>query len=177
MKKAIFVGLFSCSLFFPSAFARDNITTVGSSTVYPFATVASENFGRAHGSTPNIESTGTGGGFKLICKGTGVKTPDISNASRAIKSKEVENCKSNGVTPVEVKIGYDGIVIANDKSGFAFELTLRELYLALAKKVPHGKQMMDNPYMMWSDINPKLTNKKICCGIKIDKCGIKSVTQ
>ena len=161
MKKAIFVGLFSCSLFFPSAFARDNITTVGSSTVYPFATVASENFGRAHGSTPIIESTGTGGGFKLFCKGTGVKTPDISNASRAIQSKEVENCKSNGVTPVEVKIGYDGIVIANDKSGFAFELTLRELYLALAKKVPHGKQMMDNPYMMWSDINPKLPNKKI----------------
>ena len=159
MKKAIFVGLFSCSVFFPSAFARDNITTVGSSTVYPFATVASENFGRAHGSTPIIESTGTGGGFKLFCKGTGVKTPDISNASRAIKSKEVENCKSNGVTPVEVKIGYD--VIANDKSGFAFELTLRELYLALAKKVPHGKQMMDNPYMMWSDINPKLPNKKI----------------
>lgn len=167
MKKLIMASAISLVLT-TNAFARDKIQTVGSSTVYPFATVVSENFGRTHGSTPIIESTGTGGGFKLFCKGTGVETPDISNASRAIKSKEVENCKSNGVTPVEVKIGYDGIVIANDKSGFAFELTLREVYLALAKKVPHGiytpwppGDMMDNPYVMWSDINPALPNKKI----------------
>lgn len=97
--------------------ARDYISIVGSSTVYPFATVVAETFGKTTGfKTPKIESTGTGGGFKLFCGGIGVAHPDITNASRAIKKSEMDLCAANGVAEViEVKIGYDGNAIANSK--------------------------------------------------------------
>ena len=94
---------------------RDYIYIVGSSTVYPFSTVVAERFGRStEFKTPKVESTGSGGGLKLFCDGVGVDYPDITNASRAIKQSEVDNCAKNGVTDIiEVKIGYDGIVMAN----------------------------------------------------------------
>lgn len=150
----------------PAMAARDYISIVGSSTVYPFATVVAEQFGKGSSfKTPKIESTGSGGGFKLFCAGVGVEHPDITNASRAIKSSEVETCAKNGVKEiVEVKIGYDGIVVASTKQAEPLKLTRQELYLALAKEVPDPKnpgQLIANPYMNWSDINPALPNTKI----------------
>ncbi len=141
--------------------ARDYITIVGSSTVYPFATVVAEQFGRTtRFKTPKVESTGSGGGLKLFCAGVGVSHPDISNSSRRIKQSEVDNCKANGVTEiVEVKIGYDGIVIANSVEADAYELSLREVFLALAKDVPDpggSERLLPNPYRSWRDINPAL---------------------
>ena len=122
--------------------SRDQIKIVGSSTVYPFATVVAERFGKTSGfKTPVIESTGSGGGLKLFCKGLGTQHPDITNASRRIKLKEVKNCEKNGVSDItEIKVGFDGIAIANAKSGPSFDLTLRDLYLALAKEVPSDKK-------------------------------------
>ena len=149
--------------------ARDYIFIVGSSTVYPFATVVAENFGRSTGfRTPKIESTGSGGGLKLFCSGIGIEHPDITNASRRIKSSEVDLCASNGVTDiVEVRIGYDGIVLANDKAAPLFDLSLRDVWLALAKEVPNpdGSEdvanMVANPYKTWKDVNPALPALKI----------------
>ena len=59
-------------------------------TVFPFATAVAEHFGQAGKfKAPVIESTGTGGGFKLFCAGVGGDdTPDIANASRKIKASE-----------------------------------------------------------------------------------------
>ncbi|WP_428624063.1 PstS family phosphate ABC transporter substrate-binding protein [Sedimenticola sp.] len=149
-----------------NAASRDYISIVGSSTVYPFATVVAETFGKTtHFKTPKIESTGSGGGLKLFCAGVGVEHPDITNASRRIKSSEIERCASNGVTDiVEVKIGYDGIVIANSKSAPQMNLTRRDLFLALAKKVPNVKgsgELIDNPYKSWNEVNASLPNTAI----------------
>jgi phosphate transport system substrate-binding protein len=145
--------------------ARDYISIVGSSTVYPFATVVAENFGRTTKfKTPTIESTGSGGGLKLFCSGVGVRFPDITNSSRRIRPSEVRDCASNGVDEiVEVKIGYDGIVIANDKSAPAFSLTTAQLFLALAKQVPNpsGAGVVPNPYERWSDIDASLPAERI----------------
>jgi phosphate transport system substrate-binding protein len=149
--------------FAASAEARDQIRIVGSSTVFPFSTVVAEQFGKTSGfKTPVVESTGTGGGFKLFCAGVGVDHPDISNASRAIKDSEIENCAANGVTEItEVKIGYDGIVVANAKSAPAFSLTVEQIWQALAKDVPVNGQLVANPYKNWSDIDPSLPNEAI----------------
>jgi len=141
--------------------ARDNISIVGSSTVYPFSTVVAERFGRSTDfRTPKIESTGTGGGFKLFCAGIGVQHPDITNASRRIKPSEVADCNANGVTDiVEVKLGYDGIVLANSRRAGVIDLTLAQVYLALAKRVPDPDSpanLVPNPYRRWSDIDPGL---------------------
>jgi len=139
---------------------------VGSSTVYPFATVVAETFGKSTSfKTPKVESTGSGGGLKLFCGGIGVRHPDIANASRRIKQSEVRRCVANGVEEIiEVKIGYDGIVVANSKSSPRANLSLKNLYLALAKDIPSPdgeKQMIANPYQKWSDIDPSLPDAKI----------------
>lgn len=149
-----------------AAQARDQIRIVGSSTVFPFATAVAEQFGKTTKfKTPVIESTGSGGGLKLFCSGVGVGHPDITNASRRIKSSEVKLCAKNGVTNItEVKVGFDGIVIANSKQGPKTSLTLRQVFLALAKQVPanaDGSKLQENPYKMWSDIDPSLPKTKI----------------
>ncbi|MGD8252935.1 MAG: PstS family phosphate ABC transporter substrate-binding protein [Syntrophobacterales bacterium] len=146
--------------------ARDYISIVGSSTVYPFATVVAEQFGKTtRYKTPKIESTGSGGGLKLFCAGVGVEHPDITNASRRIKQSEIDKCRNNGVTEiVEVKIGYDGIVLANSKRAKPMKLSRKDIFLALAKEVPNpkgGEKLVTNPYRTWKDVNPSLPNVKI----------------
>ena len=145
--------------------SRDTISIVGSSTVFPFATVVAERFGKSTDfSTPKIESTGSGGGLKLFCGGVGVDTPDITNASRRIKDSELQMCQDNGVEDVvEVLIGYDGIAIANSVEADQYELSAADLYLALAKEVPNpdGEGLVANPYKMWSQVNPELPTNAI----------------
>jgi phosphate transport system substrate-binding protein len=147
---------------------RDYISIVGSSTVYPFATVVAEQFGKTtRFKTPKIESTGSGGGLKLFCAGVGVEYPDITNASRRIKKSEQEMCAKNGVTDVvEVKIGYDGIVLANSKAAPQLKLSRKDIFLAVAKEVPDPQdpasgKLVENPYQTWKDVNPALPNVKI----------------
>ena len=146
-----------------AAEARDQIRIVGSSTVFPFATAVAEEFGKTtDNKTPVVESTGSGGGLKLFCAGVGVGHPDITNASRRIKSSEVERCAGNGVTDItEVKIGYDGIVLANSKETDTFSITLQQLFLALAKDVPSEGGMVPNPNQTWADVDASLPAVKI----------------
>ena len=143
-----------------NAFARDNIEVVGSSTVYPFSTVVAERYGRSTGkATPKIESTGSGGGMKLFCSGVGTNYPDITNSSRRIKKSEFKKCQENGVKDViEVQIGYDGIVIANSVDAKSINLSRKDIFLALAAKVPGDNEgsLIDNPYTNWKQINPLL---------------------
>jgi phosphate transport system substrate-binding protein len=146
--------------------ARDYISIVGSSTVFPFASTVAENFGRAGKfKTPKVESTGTGGGMKLFCGGVGVQYPDIADASRRMKPTEFADCAAKGVRDIsEIKIGFDGIVIANSKAAPQFKLTRQQLYLALAKQVPSRQDpnvLETNPYMNWRDIAKSLPDAKI----------------
>lgn len=148
-----------------TALARDELKIVGSSTVYPFSSFVAEEFGsvsRYH--TPIVESTGTGGGMKLFCAGNEMDTPDIVNASRRIKIKELNLCLRNGVSDItEVMFGYDGIVIAQSKVNKPMQLTKMELLLAVAKLVPDpsGSGLIENPYTHWNQINSKLPDRKI----------------
>ncbi|MFT6387363.1 MAG: phosphate transport system substrate-binding protein [Cellvibrionaceae bacterium] len=148
-----------------SASARDGISIVGSSTVYPFATVVAEKFGKTTTfKTPTIESTGSGGGFKLFCNGVGIQHPDVTNSSRRMKASEFEKCSANGVKVTEILIGFDGIAIANSKKSSQYELTRKDLYLALAKNVPAldgSEKLVANPYLTWKDVNPALANVAI----------------
>ncbi len=156
------VGLVAVGLTNPAE-ARDEIRIVGSSTVFPFATATAEEFGKVGGFvTPVVESTGTGGGIKLFCEGVGTSTPDIANASRRIKKGEVETCSKNGVFKIhEVKVGYDGIVLAHLKSAAPFELSREQIWKALAKDVLIGGKWVPNPYKNWSDIDSSLPKQKI----------------
>jgi len=146
------------------AATRDSVSVVGSSTVYPFATVVAERFGRSSSfKAPKIESTGSGGGLKLFCKGVGANTPDITNASRRIKKSEYDSCQANGVTAiVEVLVGFDGIAIANSRKSPQFKFSLQDLYLALAKDIPGADgRLVPNPNKTWKDVNASLPAQKI----------------
>ncbi|MES9925629.1 MAG: PstS family phosphate ABC transporter substrate-binding protein [Candidatus Thiodiazotropha endolucinida] len=164
MKKLISAAVaLSLTGFVGMASARDYISVVGSSTVYPFATVVAEQFGKTSKfKTPKIESTGSGGGLKLFCAGVGVEHPDITNASRRIKKSEVERCAGNGINDIiEVKVGYDGIALANSKAAPRFSVSRKDIFLALAKEVPDPKdptsgKLVANPYLTWKEVNNDL---------------------
>lgn len=162
----MFVSLMSAWGQSDNAVARDYIAIVGSSTVYPFSTTVAEQFGKTtRYKTPKVESTGSGGGFKLFCAGLGVSTPDVTNSSRRMKKSEFDQCRANGVKDiVEVKIGYDGIVLANSKNAPQMSVARRDIFLALAKNVPDPKdetKTIRNPYKTWKDINASLPDVKI----------------
>ena len=167
LKATIAAGALAIVTLAGPAEARDQIRIVGSSTVFPFSTAVAETFGRnTKLKTPVVESTGSGGGLKLFCAGVGTSTPDITNASRRIKASEVARCAKNGVGKItEVKVGFDGIVIANAKSAQPMKLTRRFLYLALAKRVPAGNKdggkLIANPNKTWKDVDPSLPAIKI----------------
>ena len=155
---AVAVILFSSNI----ALAREQISIVGSSTVYPFSSTVAEKFGQQNKfKSPVVESTGSGGGLKMFCKGVGTTMPDITNASRAIKQREIDMCKENGVTPIEYLIGYDGIVIANKSNGPDYVLSKEQIWRAVAEKVLIDGEWVENPYQKWSDIDASLPDIKI----------------
>jgi len=163
MKKLIL--LLVLGLFFANVNARDQVKIVGSSTVYPFASYVAEEFGSvSRYPTPVVESTGTGGGMKLFCSDNSLNSPDITNASRRIKIKELNLCNRNGVKNItEAMFGYDGIVLAQSNKNKPMNITKHELLLAVAKLVPNKNKdgLIDNPYQFWDQINAKLPHRKI----------------
>lgn len=160
MQKTLLTAVAAVALigFAGQAAARDQLQIVGSSTVFPFTTTVAENFAKTSGmAAPVVESTGTGGGMKLFCAGVGEAHPDITGASRRMKTGEFEDCAKNGVTDIiEIKVGYDGLSLASSKAGPDLNLTKAQIFLALAKQVPVDGALVDNPYKMWSDIDPSL---------------------
>lgn len=165
MKKTLFILIISAfATGLPAAGARDTISIVGSSTVFPFAAVVAERFGKLTDfRAPKVEANGSGSGFILFCKGVGGATPDITNSSRRIKRSEYDLCRRNGITEiVEVMIGYDGIVLAGSRHSDPMNLTRRDLYLALAKWVPGpAGAMVENPHATWKEVNPLLPDVRI----------------
>jgi phosphate transport system substrate-binding protein len=143
--------------------ARDYVWGAGSSTVFPFATRVAENYAKKTGSkAPKIESLGTGGGIKLFCSGTGEGFPDIANASRPMKKSEFDACAAKGVKDIIVlKVGFDGIVIANDKDAPVYNFKTDALYLGLSAQVLRYGKFVPNPYSTWDDVGTGLPGNKI----------------
>ena len=147
-----------------AAHARDEIRIVGSSTVFPYNQAVSEQFANStEFPSPIVESTGTGGGMQIFCGGIGEDFADITGASRSMKASEYELCVSNGVTDItEANIGNDGLSIAiSSDNDYDWDLSLEEIYLALAAQVPVDGEWADNPNTMWSDIDSRLPETEI----------------
>ena len=160
-------------LFSTSVFARDTITITGSSTVFPFTQLVAENF---QGNTPIVESVGTGAGVKIFCEGIGEDSPDIVDASRPMKDGELKACEDAGVkSPLELKIGYDGIVFATAADGPDFALTAQDVYKALAANIVIDGKLVANPYTNWNEINSALPDWKIDAYIPGEKHGTREV--
>ncbi|MBZ4672087.1 MAG: periplasmic phosphate binding protein [Deferribacteraceae bacterium] len=164
MKKSLLIAFvfMACLTVAGVASAREQIRIVGSSTVYPFSSYVAEEFGATTNfKTPVVESTGSGGGHKLFGEGVGEKTPDITNSSRRIKVKELQNNIEKGIETIELKIGFDGIVLAENKDASDLKLSRKDILLAVAEEVPVGNKLVKNPYKYWNEINPDLPKRKI----------------
>jgi len=163
MKRTIFLTSIISSLVLTTvAQARDSISIAGSSTVLPFARIIAEQLGKnPNFKTPVVESGGSSVGKKGVCDGVGTKFIDIGNASSRMKIKELEYCEKNGVKLTEIKVGYDGIVVANSKKGKILNISKSDLGKALTAKVAINGKLVDNPYKKWSDVNPSLPNVDI----------------
>jgi len=142
---------------------RQQAWAAGSSTVFPFATRVAENVARTTGgAAAKVESLGTGGGIKLFCGGAGPAYPDVANASRPMKKSEFELCAKNGVDDVvEIKVGFDGIVIANARGGATYDLTLEEIYRGLADELPAGGAFAKNTAKTWAEVEKTLPADRI----------------
>ena len=157
MRFTTVAGFMTVVLAGTSAQARDYISIAGSSTVLPFATIIAEHLGNNPTfKTPIVESGGSSVGKKGVCEGTGAEFTDIGNASSRMKTGELEFCDKNGVTVTEIKVGYDGIVVAGSKSGPVLKISKSDLGKALTATVPVDGIMVANPYKLWSDVNPEL---------------------
>ena len=163
MKKTIIMaGIISGLVVTSVAQARDTLSLAGSSTVLPFARIIAEQLGKnPNFKTPVVESGGSSVGKKGVCDGVGTKFIDIGNASSRMKTKELAYCEKNGVKLTEIKVGYDGIVVANSKKGKVLNISKADLGKALTAKVAINGKMVDNPYKKWSDINTSLPNVEI----------------
>lgn len=167
MKTKLLSGVAAFALaataFSVTANARDNIRIVGSSTVFPFTQAVAEQFANMTGSpAPVVESTGTGGGMKIFCEGVGEDKVDITGASRAMKESEFKACIEGGVDSVtEVLIGYDGIAFATSRGGTTIDVTLPQLFQALASEVEVDGEVVANPFTKWSEIDPSLPDVEI----------------
>ena len=163
MKKTFALAAIGIVSIAGAAQARDQISIVGSSTVFPFTTAVAEQFARAGGfQAPVVESTGTGGGMRIFCGGIGESHPDVTGASRAMKASEYENCVDNGVTDIsEILIGYDGIAMAGSRQGVQFDVSKAELFAALAAEVEVDGEIVANPHRRWSDIDTDLPSIEI----------------
>ena len=163
LKSILIAAVISLAATLPStAREGDQVSVVGSSTVFPFATITAERFAKnTDFPAPVIESTGSGGGMKLFCAGIGLEHPDVTNASRAIKQSEADKCAAAGVTPIEYLIGYDGITFANSNKATQYKLTKEDIFKAVSLKVMSNGKLVPNGYKRWSDINPDLPKVKI----------------
>jgi len=160
--KKIILGL-TLAFVASTAQARDFVSIAGSSTVLPFATIIAEELGKNPNiKTPVVESGGSSVGKKGVCDGIGVETIDIGNASSRMKTGELEYCDKNGVTLTEIKVGYDGIVVAHSINGTPLNISKSDLGKALTAQVPdENGNWIDNPYTHWNQINPDLPNLEI----------------
>jgi len=163
MKKTLLItGIISGILITSYSHARDALSLAGSSTVLPFARIVAEQLGKnPNFKTPVVESGGSSVGKKGVCDGVGTKFIDIGNASSRMKVKELDYCNKNGVKLTEIKVGYDGIVVANSKKGTLLKISKADLGKALTAEVPINGKWVKNPYKKWSEINPSLPNIEI----------------
>ncbi len=131
----------------PLAVSGD-IVVAGSSTVFPLAEAIAERYqSEGFSGQITIDSVGTGGGFERFC-GTG--ETDIATASRAIKDEEAANCAAIGRTPVEFRVGTDGLaVVVSQENDFVQDLTLAQLALVFSTAET------------WADVDPSFPAEPI----------------
>lgn len=156
--RSVSFALAGFSLLIAAAFAAPpalagTIKVDGSSTVYPITDAVAAEFQKARGNTTNLTVgiSGTSGGFRKFCRGD----TDISDASRPILTKEMEECRAAGVEYLELPVAFDALtVVVNIKNPFLKSITADELK-RLWEPAAQGK------VTRWNQVNPAWPNAPV----------------
>ena len=135
---------------FASERLKGTVSIDGSSTVFPISEAVAEEFLAVQ---PRVRVTvgvsGTGGGFKKFLAGE----TDINDASRPIKSSELDIAKEKGLRFLELPVAFDGLsVIINPGNDWVDHLTIEEL-----QKIWQPGSTVQK----WSDIRKGWPNERI----------------
>lgn len=170
--KKLLLSTIVATLVAGGAQARDQLSIAGSSTVLPFATIIAEEMGKnPQFKTPVVESGGSSVGKKGVCEGIGTQFIDIGNASSRMKAQELEFCTANGVDITEIKVGYDGIAVANSLDGETLVISKAHLGMALTAEIPacyegsdrnyNCEEWIPNPFKKWSELDASYPDVEI----------------
>ena len=151
----VIMSLFEVSPIMRKAQALERIRVAGSISMYPLMTAVAERYAyETDNPAPIIEATGTGGGIKVFCNGTGKRFPDIVAASRPMSTAERQFCATNGIDHIlEIQLGFDGIVLAQTLKGKPFSIKQQDLMTALAAIAPNSQSPAPRK---WSDVQKSL---------------------
>jgi phosphate transport system substrate-binding protein len=137
----------SAALVASPAFPQGALVKIdGSSTVFPVTEAVAEDFQKARKGAVKVTVgiSGTGGGFKKFCRGE----IDVSNASRPILKKEMQECKQAGIEYIELPVAFDALtVVVHPKNTFIKQLTVAEMK-KMWEPAAQGK------VTRWNQVNP-----------------------
>lgn len=175
MKIIIFTLAILISLSSLAAVEQQRLRAVGSSTLYPFISAIAERFGKfTDYKSPIVEAIGTGSGLKLFC--TSAKEGIIALSARKITNQERLLCQQQKINKIgELILGYDGIILASNAKQPTYQLTKRQIFLALAAKIPYQGKLVDNFYTHWQQIDSSLPNKPIEIYLPSDTSGTRVI--
>ena len=129
------------------------ITVKGSDTLVILAQKWAEVYMGTHA---NVKIQVTGGGSGVGFAALQNQTTDLADASRKIRSKEIEAClKSFGKRPTEYKVCLDGLSVYVNEDNKVKELNLRQLEAIFTGKVRSWKEVggQDAPITVYSREN------------------------
>jgi phosphate transport system substrate-binding protein len=89
---------------------------------------------------------------------------DLAMVSRRITGAELQRCWNQHIEVAEWKIGYQAVVLTAGPMAEAAALTPRDVFLALAKRIPdpaEPSQLIDNPNMTWRDVDARFDYRSI----------------
>ncbi len=115
-----------------------NLVIKGSTTVLPISQLAVEAYMKAN---PDVNISLSGGGSSNGIKAIIDGSTDIANASRFIKSKEVNLAHEKGVYPVPFAVAYDSIIPVVHPSNNLTNITLAQLKDIYMGKVKNFKEI------------------------------------
>ncbi len=153
-KFVLATAVFSLGTLVAGVKAQERVIRVdGSSTVYPITEAVAEEFQKTTKTKVTVGISGTGGGFKKFCRGE----TDISNASRPILKKEMEECRKNGVEYIELPVAYDALsVIVHPRNNWVKNncITVEEL-----KKI--WEPEAQGKITRWNQVNPEWPDRPL----------------
>ena len=145
-RSVLAAALCSAAVLPSASFAQEVVKVDGSSTVFPITEAVAEEFqtSRKGKVRVTVGISGTGGGFKKFCRGE----TDISDASRPILVREIEECKRAGIQYLELPVAYDALtVVINPKNTWLKSITVAELK-KLWEPAAQGR------VTRWKQVNP-----------------------